>query len=237
MVARYIFARAIDPPLPIYGDHSVIAIQKWLLSLRERGVTAPNKGRYPLKVYAAALGADLPIWHPGITATMKMPKKRGIRQAAPLPVEVIAALEKVAINQHEPRGRRYYASMFILMTMASLRCCDTRGVFDLRVSGSAICGLPADRRRKNKELTQWASPKGGIATDTRFEPITRWRGKIAPKEGHSANLLPRIGNGWELVSRRAGTSGAVQAVLSKLEKGLGFSLGLRLRSPMAFFAA
>ena len=88
-------------------------------------------------------------------------------------MEVIAALEKVAINQHEPRGERYYASMFTLMTVAPLRFCDTRGVFDLRVLGSAICRLVADHRRKSKELTQWDSPKGGISIGAWFEPITR----------------------------------------------------------------
>ena len=58
---------------------------KMVSILGRKGTFSPNKGRFSLKVYAGALGVNLPIWHPCIMAVMRAPRKRGIRQDPPPP--------------------------------------------------------------------------------------------------------------------------------------------------------
>ena len=58
-----------------------------------------------MKVYAEALGVNIPIWHPWIMAILKTPRKRGIRQAPPAPSDfIIIALGKVAVTATYPWG-------------------------------------------------------------------------------------------------------------------------------------
>ena len=149
LVAEFIlFARSHDPPVPFYGPQSLIIITKWLVSLANRGFTVPNKGRYALKVYSEALGVDLPLWHPGVLAVVRKLRPRKVRQAPPLPAEFIMALERVAISREEPFGMRYYAAMFVLMTLASLRFCDTRDVSEFCINDSAAHGVSVDHKSK-----------------------------------------------------------------------------------------
>ena len=238
LAAEFIpFARICDPPLPYYGDQSLIAIQKWLISLASRGFAVSNKGRYSLKVYAEALGLVLPIWHPGILAVVKKPRKSALHQAPPVPVEFIFALERIADAHEYPWGMRYYASMFVLMTMTSLRFCDTRDVVKVWVTETAICGVSVDHKTKNAEPTQWAAPKSGLVTDSLWlAPIARLWKKISPADGHAVNMSPRADGEWNLVTRKVGTHGTAQAALLRLEEVTGFKIKLRIHSPRTFFA-
>ena len=151
-------------------------------------------------------------------------------------MDFLLALEKVAITVANPWGMRYYASMFILTTMAPLRFCDTRDAYHLRLSESAICGASIDHKSKNADPMQRAAPAAGFSTDLWLAPITNLWKKIKPNEGCTTSLSPRVDPQWGLVSRRVATNGTAQAALAKLERHLGFSLGLRIHSPRTFFA-
>ena len=67
-------------------------------------------------------------------------------------------------------------------------------------------------------------------------PVVKWWSKIKPKEGQTANSFHRVGGEWEVLSRRSGANGTAQAALTKIERALGFTLGLKLHSPRTFFA-
>ena len=62
-----------------------------------------------------------------------------------------------------------------------------------------------------------------------LRPIARLWGKIQTKDGATATLFPRLDGGWDLVTRRFGTHGTVQAALTKLELVTGFTLKLKLQ--------
>ena len=238
MAAEYIlFTRSTEPPMPFYGPSSVISVQKWLVSLRDRGFSVPNNGRYALKVYAEALGVDIPLWHPGVLAVLRKPRPRALKQAPPMTVDFVIALERLAVSSNKPFGLRYYAAMFVLMTLASLRFCDTRDVSALWVTESSVCGISIDRKNKVGDLITWAAPRAGFATNSLWlAPITRMWKKITPRKGEFSNLFPMVSKEWEIISRRVGTNGTVQAALTRLEDMISIHLKLKLHSPRTFFA-
>ena len=127
--------------------------------------------------------------------------------------------------------------MFVLMTLASLRFCDTRDVSEFNINDSAVFGVSVDHKSKNAELMAWAAPKSGFATDSLWlAPISKLWVKIQPKEGCFTYMFPLLGPTFSLVSRRVATNGTAQAVLTALERKLGFKIGARLHSPRNFFA-
>ena len=238
LVAEYIlFARMHDPPLIFGGPSALITVQKWLCSLATRGFTVPAKGRYALKVYSEALGVDLPLRHPGVLAAIRKPRTRRLRQAPPITVEFVILLERVAVSRDTPFGLRYYAAMFVLMTLASLRFCDTRDVADFWTNDTAVCGVSIDHKSKSAELMVWASPKGGFESNSLWlAPIAKVWKKVQPERGAFVNLSPLLGPDLELISRRVGTHGTVQAVLTMLGEKVGLKSNLKLHSPRTFFA-
>ena len=62
----YTFSLAQVPPFPYFGDESLIGITLWLMPLRVRGTTIPDFAKYPLRVFAEALGVVLPLNHPAV---------------------------------------------------------------------------------------------------------------------------------------------------------------------------
>ena len=101
-------------------------------------------------------------------------------------------LERIATSSDVPFGLRYYAAMFVLMTLASLRFCDTRDVADFWVTDTSVCGISIGHKSKSAELMVWAAQKSGFSTNSLWlAPLTKVWSKMGPKEksGNFVNLF------------------------------------------------
>ena len=75
------FARSFSPQLPVFGGGSVISIQRWLVSLAQRGHTAPSHGRHALIVISEVFGSGLPVNHPAVISAAKQDARRVTKHA------------------------------------------------------------------------------------------------------------------------------------------------------------
>ena len=231
----YDFAITRVPPAPLTGPSAVITISCWLEFIAGRGPSVPAMGRYALVVFSEALGVDLPLNHPAVVKGTKIPKPSA-KHAPPLTVEFLVALETQAINRENPEGLRVYCSLFLLLTLASLRFADTADVSELRVTETAVCGVSVNHKDKCGRENSWATPKSGFHSDGGWtRPLMRNWDKLKPKKGKYTYLFPHVNQEWELNYKKRGTFGVVKTAISRIEKMLGFEKNAQLRSARNFF--
>ena len=104
----YDFAMACAPTTPMTGEHAIIPIARWFASLADRGPSVPRAGRYALRVFGEALGADFPLSHPAVIAAARFPKTKPTKRAPPSPLEFIKSLEYAAVNEELPESKRIF---------------------------------------------------------------------------------------------------------------------------------
>ena len=188
-----------------------------------------------MNVYAGVLGVDLPFRRPGAMAVIRTPRTGRVRKSPTATADFAIWLERIAVPRDTPFGLRYYASMFLLMTFASLRRCDTRGVSEFWITGTSVGGISNGHKSKSADLIVMAAPKGGCGPDALWlAPVSKFRRKAQPKSVAFVNLPPSLGADKELVSRRVSTRGTVQEVLTMFEATTGITSGFKLRSIARF---
>ena len=221
-----------DPPLPYHGDECLLSITECLGSLKSRGDTIPPFARYSLKVFGEALGVSFPIAHPAVKSAVSVKTKRKVKTAPPLCTEFAIALERRAADKEVLASERLYCSLFALLTVSSLRFGDTRQTTSISQSKTALCGVGVNNKGKGEDLMEWATPLTGLLGNPEWcKPITRHWEKIKPSTaGQFRALFPHINPDGRVNYKRHATFGFVQAKLSKIEKDLGFSNGVRLHS-------
>ena len=99
---------------------------------------------------------------PGGVAGGTDQKNNKVTPGSQITVEFVMELERIATSSDVPFGLRYYAAMFVLMTLASLRFCDTRDVADFWVTDTSVCGISIGHKSKSAELMVWAAQKKRI---------------------------------------------------------------------------
>lgn len=204
-----LFSESKHTSLPYVGCAALIFITLWLASLRARGFAAPRHDKYALRVFSDAIGIPFPPETPLNHTCCPRETRTPFAPIPLMPLPLIMAMEKTAAPNANPTGLRVYCALFRLMSFASLRFPDLRQVVDNWVSNSAICGLSVNQKAKNGDLTQWATPKMGIAlTGFRESLALRYWGKIIPREGRMARLSPYVDKACEIDSHRKATNGA-----------------------------
>ena len=95
---------------------------------RKRGESAPRAARCDFGVFNTVLGLSWPLTYPAVyVASLKI--KIGFGKGSPHPpFEFVNALEKAAADENENPGVRLYSALFLLMTLAPLRFCDTKDI-------------------------------------------------------------------------------------------------------------
>ena len=101
-------------------------------------------------MYNEILSLGLPLNRPAVLDEIKRrpavadavapPPTPPLKQAPMMESELILAIEQAATNPSLPRGLRLFASTCLIMVIASLRFADTKIVYTLWQSGTAVCG-------------------------------------------------------------------------------------------------
>ena len=134
------------------------------------------------------------------------------------------------------------ASIFFLMTFASLRFADLRGAQDIWSTDTALFGRSLDHKDKGGAITAWATPRVGLKSrGGRCAPaLALWQcyrpDNPDPTGPKFHFLFPYFPKDWTPDFARAGANGAAQAALARLEERCGLSIGRSLRPPRAWFA-
>ena len=161
----------------------------------------PAIARWALKVFDGILALELPLRHPAVMAQVSKgalnPTPR--KQAPPLPIELLQALGRVTGDKAIPFGFRLYASLYILMALASLRFSDTRVVFHVWVTETAFCGRSRDLKRKGRPIIAWASPIAGLNNNpTWARNIMRSWNNDHPAHPAHRSLYPSVAEQWKV---------------------------------------
>ena len=231
------FLRSTAPDCPRNGPAIMISIVNFLDYSRRRGDSAPHAVRADFGMFCNVLGLDWSLTHPAVYVASLKSRLKMEKQAPLPPFEFVVALERAAANAKEDPGVRLYAAIFFLMTMASLRFCDLSDVQKLWKTKTAVCGISINHKDGGWALMNWATPRSGINTKgVWFQIIDQFWCKIKPKsEDEFAPLFPRVTPEWIIDRKRPGTSGTVQAALTRLEGRLGFPPLCTLHSPRNWF--
>ena len=158
----YKFASEREPPFPVSGDESLLAVTLWMQGLLVRGATIPHFGRYSLRVFGEALGVRFPLEHPAVRNAAVPARGRKIKTDPVVETEFVMALERAAGNRGNSYGYRLYCALFTLLAFSSLRFGDTTQVETLFNSGTALCGTGVNNKDRSGELMQWATPLSGL---------------------------------------------------------------------------
>ena len=232
----HVFASNRIPPAPTIGPGAVITISCWLEFLAGRGPSVPPMGRYALVVFCEALGISMPLEHPAVIKGAKVPKPSA-KHAPPLAVEFLVELETQAIKRENPEGLRIYCSLFLLMTLASLRFADTADVSALWLTDTAVCGVSLNHKDKMGRENSWATPSSGFHSGGGWtRPLMRLWEKLKPRKGKYTWLFPHVTPNWEVDFKRKATFGVVRAAIAKIEVICGFGKSAHLHSARNFFA-
>ena len=189
------FATLRTIPQPIDGGESLLAIALWLGSLRYRGATTPNIGRYDLRAFGEALGVRLPLERPAVRSAATDRKGRKVETAPLTEAEFVLKIEQLASDKNAPGGKRLYGALFTLLALYSPRFGDTKQVEKIFDSGSAIVGVWVNNKDKTGELMTWATPLVGLSGNRNWaKPIfdlwNRIVGKTKGKPGRFRALFP-----------------------------------------------
>ena len=227
---------ASSPPAPIAGDAAVITLTNWLDLVAFRGPSVPPMARYAIVVFTEAMGVSIPVNHPAVVKSTKIPKAKP-KHAPVVPTDLVLLIEKEATNPNNPEGLREYLSGIFLLIMASLRFCDTRDISELKIEECAVVGTSINHKDNNGEQMQWATPCAGIHSNGAWaRPLFRmWNGTKSKKRVYSP-LFPHTNNDCEIDYTRPGTQGVVQAAISRIEEKYGYPKAIELHSPRNFFA-
>ena len=201
-VSAYV-AYASQCRYPLTGKAVVFPVTEYLESLWGRGHSVPPYARRALKVFDEILSSDWPIKHPSVMAaanpshqlTDQPPRER--QQAPMLTMDFLLAAEALAADSTRPPGMRYFASAFTLMLLASLRDVDTKVMYDLWVSNTAICGRPRDLETRGMPIMTWEAPLAGIKSEGAWaRPVVRsWEDlpRLRGRTGRSSFRFLMIG--------------------------------------------
>ena len=231
------FALEKSPKIPFTGKDGLVCLVQWLISIRSRGITVPRKARYFVKIFGEAMGIDFPVSHPGVIAATRVTRIKPVKHAPMAPMEFIRKIELLSCDLNACWGLRVACSLVCLMVYASLRYSDTRCIFRIWRSGTALCGESTNWKNKNGDIMQWAAPLTGIENKEWTVPLLSHWERIKPsKTTDSASLFPWWDKDWTISEDKQSTPGTVQATLSRLEKHLGMSFGIKIHSPRSRIA-
>ena len=141
---------------PKTGPIAVIPICCRLGFIAGRGLSVPPIGRYSLVVFSVAMGIDMSSGHPAAIKGTKLPKPPA--KHAPIPLVLLFMLAKQAGNKENPEGLRAYCSLFLLITLSSLRFSDTADVSASWLTDTAARGVSLNRQGEYGRGGAW----GGI---------------------------------------------------------------------------
>ena len=231
-VSAYV-ASAVSDRIPFYGRSAVFAISRFLQSLNQRGRSVPGLARWALKVVGGILCLELPLGHPAVVAVVGKAKRTGIpeKHAPMLELPFIIWVETIACNGSVPFGMRYVASAFFLMIMASLRFSDTKVVFDLWVTETAICGRSRGLKRKGRPISNWAAPLAGIHSKGAWvSPVMKvWNASPPVEKGHRAIFL-KMDTDWNVDHSKFAPYYLVLRLLRPIATAKGFDAKWTLHS-------
>ena len=237
----YEFALSSEIITPFTGEHAIVPIARWLSQLSERGPSVPRMGRYALRVFGEALGVEFPIDHPAVIAATRTPKSKPTKHAPPITTEFIVALENAVSNEEFPYLKRLFCALALLRIYASLRYADTKQVYQVFVTNTALCGVSVDPKSTKGDVMQWAAPLDGLTDVKWWSFIVKHWDAIKPGDdsnpsGSFSALYPWVDKNWMSNTSRKATLGSTQAALTRLGKSLGFNTGIRAHSPRSWYA-
>ena len=222
-----------------YGKLALFAVVPFLTSLAHRGRSVPPLARWALKVFDEALSLELPLSHPAVLNAVRKgdmgPKQP--KQAPMLPLELLRAIDDACRDESRPYGLRLYSALFMVMTMASLRFGDTKVVFFVWVSETALCGHSRDLKKKGRPIFTWAAPLAGVQGMSCWARIVEqfWFSNPPLKGGYRA-LFPLVDTEWKVKNDQAASYHVVLRMFRCLCTTLGFKdPKWTLHSPRAFF--
>ena len=227
---------------PFFGEAALFSVIQFLTASRRRGPSIPKNVRWALKVYNEILSIGLPLTHPGVLAATKTPVGGSLpkptKRAPLLELPFIKALENMAADESIVRGKRTYAATYLLMCLASLRFADTKVVFHLWLSKTAVCGVSLDLKLHSRPIIEWATPITALGASNGHwaDTFIQLWGSDPPKPGGSRSLFYHVDKNRNLHPTKRAPSALVIKSMRTIAAEIGFSdIKLTTHSARNFF--
>ena len=161
--------------------------------LEKEGPSVPPKGRYSIKVFAEALGIDIPIEHPSAEDTTRAKQTKKTRRAPPILSKFLQQIETIAADENVTAGKRLFCSLICLQVFASLRYVDTTQVSGLWLSNAALVGTSIDTKDRDGGIMTWATPLSGTLGVKWSTPLMEyWKVTQPAREDVFVPLFPSL---------------------------------------------
>ena len=144
-----------NPGIALTGDTSAALLRVYLLSVAERGRTAPGAAKTSLRTWSETLGAPRPLDNPLVCADAQVESNEVPKHAPPAKLDTVKKLEQMALNVEISPIKRAFDSGILLVTYASMRFSGVQRLRSLEVNEDSAHGAPLQSETKRLRGPPW----------------------------------------------------------------------------------